>query len=80
MWSGSISKDPIHEESPRGVVVNMLNCYIVVSEVELQSPYYDDIWTNALGKSMNSPIPSTAMGKLYRYFSSTMIDLALNNP
>ena len=39
-----------------GVVANVLNCDIVVSEFELQSCYYVRIRTNALKKGLNSLI------------------------
>ena len=41
-----------HEKvgSPQSVVANMLNCDIIVSESNLQLPYYVHFWTNALGK------------------------------
>ena len=44
-------------EFPRGVMVNALNCRIVVSEFELQLHYYVHFRTNALGKGMNPPYP-----------------------
>ena len=39
--------------SPHGVVVNVLDCDFVVSEFELQLPYYIHFRTNAFGKGMN---------------------------
>ena len=37
--------------NPRNVVANMLDCDIVVSEIELQSRFYLLFWTNTfLGK------------------------------
>ena len=39
--------------NPRGVVANVLDCDIVVSEFELLSRYYVHFRTNALGKGMN---------------------------
>ena len=46
-----------------GIVANVLNCDIVVSEFKLQLHYYIHFWTNTLGKSMNSTIFSlSAMG------------------
>ena len=39
-------------KSPYDVLVNVLNCNIVVSEFELQSCYYVDFWTNTHGKGM----------------------------
>ena len=47
--------------SPRGAVVNKLNCNFVVSEFELQSGYYIPSQTNTHEKGMNSLI-SPAMG------------------
>ena len=44
-------------EIPSSVVVNVLNCDIVVSEFELQSRYYVHFRTNISGKTMNSLIP-----------------------
>ena len=41
---------------PSGIV----DCNIVVSELELQSNYYVHFWTNNLGKVMNSSIPAPA--------------------
>ena len=35
------------------VIIKALDCGIVVSEFELQSPYYVHFRTNTLGKSMN---------------------------
>ena len=35
------------------IVVNILNCDIVVSEFELHSRYYVHFRTNTLGKGMN---------------------------
>ena len=47
--------------SPRDVVVNVLDCNIVVSEFEFQSCYYVDFPTNTLGKDMYLVI-SVSMG------------------
>ncbi len=41
---------------PRGVMVNVMDCGIVVSEFVLQSCYYVHFRTNTLGKGMNSLI------------------------
>ena len=46
---------------PRDVIVKALDCGIVVSEFELQSRYYVNLWTNTLGKGINPLIP-LAMG------------------
>ena len=43
-----------------GVVANVLDCNIVVSEFELQSCYYVHFQT--LGKSVNPLIPAPYMG------------------
>ena len=48
--------------SPHGIVTNMLDCDIVLTEFELQLHDYIHIWTNALGKSMSFLIPPPAMG------------------
>ena len=42
-----------------GVMVNAMDCGIVVSEFELQSCYYVNFRTNTLGKGMNSLILPT---------------------
>ena len=49
-------------ECPRGIMVKVMDCGIVVSKFELQSRYYDHVRTNTLGKSMNLLI-LPAMGK-----------------
>ncbi len=41
----------------RGVVSNMVDCDIVVSEFKLQLRYYVHFRTNTLEKSMNTVIP-----------------------
>ena len=46
---------------PRGVIVKMMDCGIVVCEFVLQSRYYVHFWANTLGKSMN-PLILPAMG------------------
>ena len=43
------------EAGPHGIVANVLDCYIVVSEFELQSRYYVHFRTNTLQKGMNPP-------------------------
>ena len=40
---------------PRGVVASVLDCDIVLSEFELQSPDYVHFQTNAFRKDMNPP-------------------------
>ena len=49
-------------ESFRGVVANMLDYDIVVSDFELQSRYYVHFRTNTLEKGMNPFIHHPAMG------------------
>ena len=39
------------------IVVNVLECDIIVSKFELQSCYYIHFWTNTLGKGMNTIYP-----------------------
>ena len=46
---------------PRGVMVKVMDCGIVVSEFELQSRYYVHFRANTLGKGMN-PLILPAMG------------------
>ena len=41
-------------ENPRAVVVNVLDCNIVVSEFELKSCYYIHFRTNSLKKDKDS--------------------------
>ena len=45
------------------VMVNTLDCGIVVSEFEIQSFYYVHFWINGLGESMN-PLILSAMGQI----------------
>ena len=52
------------EESPRGVVTNVLDCDIGVSKFEFQSHYYVHFQSNTLGKGVNSFI-FPAMGVTY---------------
>ena len=40
------------EESPRNVVVNMLDCNIIVSEFELQLLDYIPFWTKTIQKGL----------------------------
>ena len=40
-----------------GVVANVLDCKIIVSEFEFQSPYHFHFRIKTLGKGMNSIIP-----------------------
>ena len=46
---------------PRGVMVKMMDCRIVVSEFVFQSRYYVHFSANTLGKGMN-PLILPAMG------------------
>ena len=46
---------------PHGVMVKVMDCGIVVSELVFQSRYYVHFWTNTLGKGMN-PLILPAMG------------------
>ena len=48
-------------ECPLGVMVKAQRCGILVSEFELQSPYYVHFRTNTLGKGMN-PLILPVMG------------------
>ena len=43
-------------------MVNMLDYDIVISEFELHSRYYVQLWTNTLEKGMNLIIPDTSYG------------------
>ena len=52
---------------------------IILSELELQSCYYVDFWTNTRGKGMNSLFPTQWVKKYYCYFS-TSIGSTLTNP
>ena len=38
---------------PRGLIVKVIDCGIIVNKFILQSHYYIHFWTNTLGKSMN---------------------------
>ena len=44
---------------PHGVVVNMMDCNIILSEFELQSQDYVHFQTNSFGKGMNLVIPTS---------------------
>ena len=44
-------------ESPMGVVANMLDSDIIVSEFKLQSCYYVHFQINTVGKGVNPLIP-----------------------
>ena len=58
----------------RGVVANVMNCDIVVSEFELQSCYYVNFRTNTRVKNVKFLISSL------NHHCSTRIALSLNNP
>ena len=59
----------------KGIVAGVLDCDIVVSELELQSYYYVHFWTHTLGINMKFLIPlPTAMD--YYYCPSTRMALA----
>ena len=47
---------------PRGVMVKMIDCKIVVSKFKLQLRYYVHFWANTLGKGMMNPLILPAMG------------------
>ena len=66
----------IQEGSLYGVVANMLNCDIVVSEFNIQ--LHSLLGYNTLVKGMNSLITQLWF-KSYHYCSSTRIALTLNN-
>ena len=53
----SFEKKEIETGNPCGVMANILNCSLAVSEFELPLYYYVYFWTNALRKGMNSLIP-----------------------
>ena len=61
-----------------GVVANVLNCDIVVSEFELQSCFYVYIRTNTIGKYMN-PIVLSAIGEIVPllFFYKNSLDFKL---
>ena len=50
-------------EVPFGVVANVLDCDMIVSEFKLQSHYNVHCWSNTLGKGMNTFI-SPDIGKI----------------
>ena len=61
---------PVHQSMsvpwdgcPRGVMVKVMNCGIVIREFVLQSRYYVHFRANTLGKGMNPLILPPAMGK-----------------
>ena len=56
-----IPNPSLQKECPRGVMVKVMDCGIVISEFELQSRYYVHFRTNTLGKGMN-PLILPAIG------------------
>ena len=58
---GENDSEILHRGCPRGVMVQVMSCGIVVSEFEFQSRYYVPFQTNTLGKGMN-PLILPAMG------------------
>ena len=54
-----MSMNKLMRGSPRGLVANVLDCDIVVSEFEFQLRYYVHFWTNILEKGMKPFISST---------------------
>ena len=56
-----ITSNIFHEKcwggDTQGLMANMLDCDIIISELKLQLYSYIYFWTNTLGKSMNSLIP-----------------------
>ena len=47
----------LYKRSPIGIVANVLNCNIMLSEFKLWSHYYVYFQTNTLGKGINLFIP-----------------------
>ena len=56
--------------SSHDVVVNVLDCDIVINEFEFQSRYYVHFRANTFGKGMNSLIPHPAIGKIISLLDS----------
>ena len=52
----SAQRNIIYRGCPRGVMVNAMDCEIVVREFVLQSRYYVHFRASTLGKGMNPPI------------------------
>ena len=59
-WSNASTQE-LARGCPRGVMVKVMDCGIVVREFVLQSHYYVHFRANALGKGMN-PLILPAMG------------------
>ena len=73
------SQAKTYKRCPRRVMVQTMDCRIVVSEFVLQLRYYVHFWANTLGKGMNTPYPpSYGLNSTATVFSRRM-DLALNN-
>ena len=49
-----VKEVPTSEGHQYGVVANVLNCDIVITEFELQLLFSVHFWSNTLGKGMNS--------------------------
>ena len=64
--------------SPRGAMVKVMECGIVVSEFEPQLRYYIHFRANTLGKSMNHPYPPSYVLNNTTTVLAVMA-LALNN-
>ena len=54
LWQPS---DKYNKVIPCGVMVNVMDCKIIVSEFKLHLHYYVHFWTNTLGKHINLIIP-----------------------
>ena len=46
------------ERSPCGLVDNVLDCDIVISEIKLHLYYYVNFWTNTFGKGVKFISPA----------------------
>ena len=58
------------EQNLRGVVANVLDCDVTVSEFELQLHYYVHFRTNILRKSMNPLTPLALLSPQFFYKDS----------
>ena len=61
VMKGNFTLLKVPRECPRGVMVKVMDCGIVVSEFVLQSCYYVHFRANTLGKGMN-PLILPTMG------------------
>ena len=68
------------ERNPYGLVANMLDWDIVVSEFKLQLHFYVHIQTNTLVKRHELYYPHQLWVKWCHYNPSTKVALVLNNP